>query len=64
MSGKRLRVLSLLPGEPRHLTHFDDDLGERQSAQLLGCHSGFYGNAERIYERKKPFVVVGDEISG
>jgi len=32
---KRKWVIGILLGEPHHFTHFDNDLGERQSPLLL-----------------------------
>lgn len=57
-------MLSGFPREPHHLTHLDDDVGERHSALLFRCYSCSYREAKRIYERQEPFVVRRDEIVG
>lgn len=50
--------------EPHHFTDLDYDLGQRQSMLLLSGHFRLYGEAERIYEREEPFVVLRHEIAG
>jgi len=44
-----------IENEPRLDTAFE-------SALLLGCYFRSYGKAERIYECKEPFVLLGNEI--
>lgn len=62
MGRKQLRLFRLFLGEAHHLTHLDDDLGEREAVPLPFRYSRPYGGAKRIDEREKPFVVLGDEI--
>jgi len=57
------RLLSVLLGRAHHLTHVNDDFGEREPVLLLFGHFRFDGQAQRINERKKVFVVLGDEIA-
>ena len=61
---KGLRVFRLLLRDLRHLSHRDDDFREWSLFQLLSGDFLFYGKAERIYERKKPFVIQRDQIAG
>ncbi len=61
---KRLWLLNLLLGEPCHFTHLDDDIGERQSAQLLRCDSRLYRDAKHVHEFEEPFVVPRDVVAG
>jgi hypothetical protein len=50
--------------KPHHLTHFDDDFGERKSALLLRNYLCSNGSSKRIDERKEALVVPGNEIIG
>jgi hypothetical protein len=64
MGGKRKRVTRIGLREPHHFADFDDDFGERESALLVRDYLRSYGSAKRIDERKKPFVVPGNEVIG
>jgi hypothetical protein len=64
MGGKRQWVTIIGLREPYHFANFDDDFGERESALLLCDYLRPYRSTKRIDERKKPFVVPGNEIIG
>jgi hypothetical protein len=48
--------------EPHHLAHLHYDLGEGQSAVLVGRNFRSHGETERVCKCKQPFVVRCDEM--
>jgi hypothetical protein len=58
--GKRQRVSRVFSEEPHHLSHLNDDLGERKATLLVRRDFRFHGKAQRIYECKQSVISRGD----
>lgn len=61
---KGLRSFRLLFCKLRHLSDRDNDFRERGLPYLLSGYFLSYGEAERVDEREKPFVIMRDQITG
>ena len=57
-------MLSILLGDPNHLTDPNDNFGEGQAAFLFGRYRSLHRKPKRANEREESFILFGDEILG
>ncbi len=58
-----MRLLRIALSLAHHLAHLNNDFRKWESVQLFFCHLRLYGEPERVYERKKSFVVFRYEVT-